>query len=338
MPGQLTFAPNENILCFHGALIYEAKARLTPWGAPRRVLKAEYWEGATPEESGPHYFVHYKGWKATWDEWVPEERALKLNDENLKRQKELVSLAKTQGQPKKKGAAAPGGKDEKGPGGDAAAQGKGAGSNKRKRETTVEKEEEFLKKAEVKLAFPDVLKVQLVDDWEWITKQQKLVKVPREPNVDRILELYKESRAGKKAPVKDVPRSDEVLEEVVNGIKVYFEKAVGNILLYRFERPQYQDLVRLETATSMTQVYGAEHLLRLFVQFPSLIAHTNMDSDAVNLLREYFTDFLKFLAKNKKEFFLSEYGGSVELSFARAATDGRFPDNASPAYVASARA
>jgi mortality factor 4-like protein 1 len=31
-----------------------------------------------------------------------------------------------------------------------------------------------LKKSEVKLAFPDLLKVQLVDDWEWITKEQKV--------------------------------------------------------------------------------------------------------------------------------------------------------------------
>lgn len=157
--------------------------------------------------------------------------------------------------------------------------------------------------------------------------------MPREIHVERILELYRESRENKKPPVKDLPRATEVLDEVINGIKVYFEKALGNILLYRFERPQYQDIIRTETTKPVTQIYGAEHLLRLFgarqsarfcagqavffsscffpsVQFPSLIAHTNMDQDNVNILREYFTDFLKFLAKNKKEFFLSSYGGS----------------------------
>jgi hypothetical protein len=44
-----------------------------------------------------------------------------------------------------------------------------------------------------------------------------------------------------------------------------------------------------------------------------------MEPESVNLLREYFTDFLKFLAKNKKDFFLAQY------------------DNSSPAYVTSAR-
>lgn len=135
--------------------------------------------------------------------------------------------------------------------------------------------------------------MQLVDDWEWITKDQKvgfatsvadkrgslfshqLVHLPREPNVERILELYKEYRLAKKGPIKDLPRSEEVLEEVITGIKVYFEKALGNILLYRFERPQYQELIRSPTLKPMTQVYGAEHLLRLFGEFSSVADWTN---------------------------------------------------------------
>lgn len=50
-----TFAPNERVLCFHGPLFYEAK-----------VLKASEPTGQSPTgEPGPHYMVHYKGWKAT---------------------------------------------------------------------------------------------------------------------------------------------------------------------------------------------------------------------------------------------------------------------------------
>ncbi|KAJ3073906.1 Esa1p-associated factor, partial [Quaeritorhiza haematococci] len=76
---RLAFEDNEKILCFHGPLLYEAK-----------VLKGEYWEGKEDEaQNGAHYFVHYKGWKQTWDEWVPESRTLKFNDENLKKQADL---------------------------------------------------------------------------------------------------------------------------------------------------------------------------------------------------------------------------------------------------------
>lgn len=39
------------------------------------------------------YYIHYKGWKSTWDEWVSDERVLAWNDENLRTQKELRQMA-----------------------------------------------------------------------------------------------------------------------------------------------------------------------------------------------------------------------------------------------------
>ncbi|EDV92600.1 GH18746 [Drosophila grimshawi] len=69
------FADGERVLCFHGPLIYEAK-----------VLKTK------PESSPVEYYIHYAGWSKNWDEWVPESRVLKYNDDNVKRQKELARL------------------------------------------------------------------------------------------------------------------------------------------------------------------------------------------------------------------------------------------------------
>ncbi|XP_068153910.1 nuA4 complex subunit EAF3 homolog [Drosophila tropicalis] len=69
------FADSERVLCFHGPLIYEAK-----------VLKTK--PDATPIE----YYIHYAGWSKNWDEWVPESRVLKYNDDNVKRQKELARV------------------------------------------------------------------------------------------------------------------------------------------------------------------------------------------------------------------------------------------------------
>lgn len=50
------FSPNERVLCYHGPLVYEAK-----------VLKMEHWDESNTKTGavGPHYFVHYKGWKQT---------------------------------------------------------------------------------------------------------------------------------------------------------------------------------------------------------------------------------------------------------------------------------
>ena len=59
---------------------------------------AEDWKGSENQNGavGPHYFVHYQGWKKTWDEWVPEERLLKHTEENVARQKALVDAQKAE--------------------------------------------------------------------------------------------------------------------------------------------------------------------------------------------------------------------------------------------------
>ncbi|KAJ7830218.1 hypothetical protein B0H14DRAFT_3715726 [Mycena olivaceomarginata] len=36
---------------------------------------------------GVHYFVHYKGWKKTWDKWVPPSRLLKDTEAHRARTK-----------------------------------------------------------------------------------------------------------------------------------------------------------------------------------------------------------------------------------------------------------
>ena len=57
-----SFTVSERVLCYHGPLIYEAK-----------LLKAETWDESTTQTGvvGPHYYVHYKGWKQTCVPFVP---------------------------------------------------------------------------------------------------------------------------------------------------------------------------------------------------------------------------------------------------------------------------
>lgn len=282
----MAFEDEEQILCFHGPLVYEAK-----------ILKGEIWDGRQTAGEGPHYFVHYKGWKQTWDEWVPETRILKWSDANLARQKQLQE---THAVSRKK----VGGIKEREKHDSGTDRGK-----KRSRDQSADKEEEFTKRPEIKIPIPEALKVRLVDDWERITKSQLLVPLPRKPTVVAILEMYRQSKNDKKsstAPAgtgigKEI-KSDETLNEVVDGLRLYFDTALGNILLYRFERQQYIDIRKAHKGKAMSDIYGAEHLLRLFVQLPMLISHTNMDQDAVKNLQTVFVDFLKFMQKNSRIF------------------------------------
>ena len=37
----------------------------------------------------PMYLSHYSGWNKSWDEWLQDDRVMKHNEKNLKRQVEL---------------------------------------------------------------------------------------------------------------------------------------------------------------------------------------------------------------------------------------------------------
>lgn len=169
-----------------------------------------------------------------------------------------------------------------------------------------EQEDSFHNKPSIKLWFPDHLKGLLVDDWENVTKSQQLVELPhKKATVDKILQDYldyeKPCRAGDDTQI-------DILEETIGGLREYFDKALGRILLYRFERLQYAEQQKEWSAEQgPSTTYGAEHLGRLLVSLPELISQTNMDSQSVNRLREELVKFTNWLAKNYESYFLKEY-------------------------------
>src|SRR5262245_31898230 len=91
----------------------------------------------------------------------------------------------------------------------------------------------------------------------------QLVPLPQTPNVVDILKAY--SAAEKASHPKRAGSAEaDIFEEVVSGINIYFDRCLGNILLYRFERQQYIDIRRSNERKQMSEIYGAGHLLRLF--------------------------------------------------------------------------
>ncbi|PPQ71165.1 hypothetical protein CVT26_011026 [Gymnopilus dilepis] len=302
----LTYNNQERVLCYHGPLIYEAK-----------VLKTKNFDESSTSTGGVgiHYLVHYKGWKQTWDEWVPASRLLKYTEANLALQKSLQQQSQA-AQATQTGSASSKTHNKAAAGANkdsistrAGARKDGTRGTKRARE-----EDESSKKPDMKLNVPEVLKAILVDDWEAVTKNQQLVTLPREPNVRDVLAGFAEYVRTTNLPHLKEPKL--VIQTVIDGLTVYFDRALGSNLLYRFERIQYAGVrkehwtgqhVVIGTEKEMSFIYGAEHLLRMLVTLPQMIANTTLDHDSVILVRDYTNELLAYMAKEKDRIFQRQY-------------------------------
>jgi mortality factor 4-like protein 1 len=179
-----------------------------------------------------NYFLHFNGWNKKWDMWMPEDRIMKLNEENKAKAKEIAKKVKEEEAQKKKGSKRPAPKSDDSSKSSKKSKGEGAGA--------AVGEDEFLEedgevsKREIQVRIPGPLKKLLIVDWENITRNKKILALPRKNTVTSTLDAFLSSKTRN---AKDM----EVMTEVVKGLKKYFERALPAILLYKFERPQYDE-------------------------------------------------------------------------------------------------
>lgn len=323
---QPPFSKDERVLCFHMEMLYEAK-----------ILDIMTNESG----DGWNYKIHYKGWKSSWDDWVPQDRVRKFTEENKDLAQQLANQFKTlqagkaaKQQPGKKGAAGRGGaggsdmssargSEERTAGG---GQMTGSGRIPRKgRDLELEQEEMYNSRPAIKIPLPDHLKALLVDDWENVTKNRQLVPLPHAHPVEEILDAY---LAAERPNREDGSASLDFLDEMIAGLRTYFDKCLGRLLLYKFERVQYQDFYQQWMAggeckhKSPVDTYGAEHLARLLVTLPELVSQTNMDQQSVNRLREELVKFANWFSRHSNDYFVSEYEAASQEYIDRVASDG----------------
>lgn len=308
---------SEKILCFHGPLIYEAK-----------IQQVEVMNGI------PKYFIHYKGWNKNWDEWVPEARMLKFTPANVEIQKDLCRAHEVKEQGKRKKQASehvfavpktpsPVPKKEAKSGRrksglkptrrqDSQSEGEflvknGKEMNIKPPDNSVESEEQFRAKLEIKIKVPEELKSYIVDDWLQISRKKRLCVLPAKITADQMINEYTKAKTGNKAD-KLKNNKEKAIIEVTAGVREYFNVMVPTQLLYRQERAQYEQLLRQEPGLVPCKVYGVVHLLRLFTKLGEMLIYTPLSEKSISLLLFYVHDMLLYMKRNASLLFsLADY-------------------------------
>ena len=87
-------------------------------------------------------------------------------------------------------------------------------------DNTVETEEQFKTKVEIRIKIPDELKPYLVDDWDYLTRQRKLVLLPARVPVEQIIQDYIKYKSGS-SKRNSVGGRESAITEVTSGLKEY---------------------------------------------------------------------------------------------------------------------
>ncbi len=181
-----------------------------------------------------------------------------------------------------------------------------------------EKEEQSpAAKLDVRITIPRDLRRFLLDDADFVTRQKQLVPLPKpkDKTVKAVLDEYVKSTLDKNNDGKG-----NVAEEVIKGISEYFDVVLGTQLLYRFERRQYSDLLKEYPGKSISEIYGPEHLLRLFVKMGPMLSFGNLDNRSMHFIVTKIQDFLEWMTKGADDMFTSEYEAATPEYYRRAAT------------------
>lgn len=103
-------------------------------------------------------------------------------------------------------------------------------------------------------------------------------------------------------------KQEQDWQDMVDGIALLFDQAVGSHLLYRQELPIHEWIQQHEDfgTRQYCQVYGCEHLLRLFIRLPALLADQLSDAEARPIFSK-LNDFVRFLQKHQAKIFLQSY-------------------------------
>lgn len=130
----------------------------------------------------------------------------------------------------------------------------------------------------------------MVEEYDMVISNHLWVPLPREPNVEKILSEFLESI--------DDSQVKMIESQIVKSITDYFNMALPLLLLYPNEKTQADSVMEKNQDKRFTEIYGAEHLLRLIVKLPQLVSLVNKNQTISDFL---FSKLALLLTYNNKE-------------------------------------
>ncbi|XP_023326394.1 mortality factor 4-like protein 1 [Eurytemora carolleeae] len=178
-------------------------------------------------------------------------------------------------------------------------------------DNTVESEEIFKSKVEIRVRIPDELKSYIVDDWEQITRNNCLCSLPAKLTVHQLLDNYARAKTNKSESASK-NNKEKAIVEVTAGLREYFNVMLPTQLLFKQERDQYQKMKVSDSGLVPTKIYGTPHLLRLFTKLGEYLVYTPLGEKTISLLQIYLQDILNYMKKNSSIIFSNSDYYSLE--------------------------
>ncbi|XP_047986513.1 protein male-specific lethal-3 isoform X2 [Leguminivora glycinivorella] len=256
------FTEGERVLCYEpdptkAKVLYDSKVL--------EVIESKDKRGRRSVE----YLIHFQGWNSSWDRCVSEDFVLKDTEENRQLQRDLAEKSQLQlgaylyRRERKKGSGAGPAKrarhgfsddgsssstqpDDGSTGDTDSSTGSGCSSP----------HSPPPHQGRAHITLPSALRDRLTFDYHLVVKRGRLSRLPAAPSAAQVLESFVKwfARAGAwhpqrprhdppmKPDLRDVSCRLNLVREVADGLRVYFDFVLRAQLLYKQERQQYHEL------------------------------------------------------------------------------------------------
>ncbi|KAG5872538.1 hypothetical protein JTB14_038171 [Gonioctena quinquepunctata] len=255
---KLRFGEGERVLCYEpdptkAKVLYDSKVLDIVVNKDHRGRKSI------------EYLIHFQGWNSSWDRCVAEEFVLKDTSENRQLQKDLAEksqlqlgayLYRKERKKNRKSSDRPSASEDGSsgsPGRMDTDDGQGA--------TSSSEDDSSMDDDTIHIELTPQIRELLENDYYLIKQKNKLMKLPAEPNVVTILELYYRHYANNqicsltevpsvryRAPAmnqsivkpkpEDIQKNLTLCRQVMDGLRTYFDYTINDLLLYKPEEGQ----------------------------------------------------------------------------------------------------